>query len=159
MVPLRPTLFLGLVALVALLSFAAACGGPSSSPAVSGVGAGPSPGCACAQTIPPVSNPSCQAAGAPIATLGRIEGDLRAGNVGDGYAESVVVGIQQALVTDAQQTGSSTPLGQSLQGVVSALGELGVSLNQNRSSAQLEPQLAQVDAAVAALAAACASAG
>lgn len=145
-----------LAAFLTIVALAAGCGGPPTSP-ITSAAAGAS-AAAGGQSIPPVSNPACQAAREPIATLGRIEADLRAGNVGDGFAESVVVGIQQALVTDAQQVGTATPLGQSLQGVVSALGELGVSLNQNRPPAQLEPQLGQVDTAVAALAAACAAA-
>lgn len=140
---------------VLIAAIAAGCGGaPSPSPTfLAGV---PSPGCGAVCGSPNVGV-ACVGVAAPLAELAQVESQVKAGSISDEAAEGVISTIQGALVDQEQAIGLSAPLAQSIQGVVSSLGELGVALNQNQPTAQLASPLAAVDGAVANLATACRS--
>ena len=138
-----------------------ACGSPAGS--TGGGAAGPT---APFPTIPngatqpgqlPGSNPACQQASAPIAGIAQTEAALRSGGATDASAEESVLSIQQTLVAVVQQVGEQSEIGGAIQQVVFQLGEVGTALNQNKGIDVLNPLFANVDAAVVALAAACAS--
>jgi hypothetical protein len=105
----------------------------------------------------PGSNPACQQASAPIAGIAQVEAALRSGGTTDASAEESVLSIQQTLVAVVQQVGEQSEIGGAIQQVVHQLGELGTALNQNAGIEVLNPLLANVDAAVVALSAACAT--
>lgn len=143
-----------LVAAVALLvagcSSPTASGGPVSTapfPTIPNGGPGQLPG----------SNPACQQASAPIAGIAQVEAALRSDGTTDASAEESVLSIQQTLVAVVQQVGQQSEIGSAIQQVVFQLGEVGTALNQNKGIDVLNPLFANVDAAVVALAAACAS--
>lgn len=105
----------------------------------------------------PASNPACQQASAPIAGIAQVEAAMRAGGTTDASAEESVHSVQQTLVAVVQQVGQQSEIGGAIQQVVNQLGEVSTALNQNKGIDVLNPLFANVDAAVVALSAACAS--
>jgi hypothetical protein len=105
----------------------------------------------------PGSNPACQQASAPIAGIAQVEAALRSGGTTDASAEESVLSIQQTLVAVVKQVGEQSEIGGAIEQVVHQLGEVGTALNQNKGIDVLNPLLANVDAAVVALSAACAT--
>lgn len=132
----------------------AACGGGGPTAVPTGLPGVPNPGCGFACSSP-VTSGACQAIAAPLAELAQVEGQIKAGSIGDEQAEGLISGIQQALENEAQQVGFNSSLGQAIQAVISSLGELGVGLNQNQPPTGLAPQLGALDASLASLASAC----
>jgi hypothetical protein len=148
--------------LVALLAMsAAACSSTATAvptPQESG-GSGATGGPIAPGVTLPGTDPACQQMQEPISELGQVEAALRAGSMSDAAAESAVLGIQQLLVSVAEQAGQQTQIGLAIQGLVGALGDLGVVLNQDAGIDRVNPQLQKVDTALIGLASACAAAG
>jgi hypothetical protein len=147
---------LSVAALLAVLVLAG-CGGGGPTAVPTGLPGVPIPACGavCASPNAPVA---CQAIAAPLAALAQAEAAIKAGSVDGAAVEGEISGIQQALEDESQQIGQGSSPGHEMQAVVSALGELGVGLNQNQPPSALAPQLAALDGALANLASACQSA-
>jgi hypothetical protein len=151
---------LGLVLALLAVSAAACSSTATAVPTLESGGSGATAGpIESAGVTLPGTDPACQQMQEPISELGQVEAALRAGSMSDAAAEGAVLGIQQLLVSVAEQAGPQTQIGLAIQGLVGALGDLGVVLNQNAGIDVVNPQLQKVDTALIGRASACAAAG
>ena len=145
-----------IVVLVVLL--AGACTSAATTPAASvpaNVGSSAQSALAIATAAAASPDPICTVLVEPIVELGRVEAAVRAGNTSGAAGD--IAGLHQFVLDVAQELGPQTSIGAAGQGLADALADLQKLLAANAGSGKLVPQLAKVDAAVAAITSACTS--